>query len=346
MLARVGLRAGNDMAEVGRGMADLGDREARLAFLDTLRAVVGPGGQRVSALDRLYLAADLPLLIVWGDCDPIIPVGHGRRAHEAVPGSEMLEIAGAGHFPQLDDPAGFVTAVNRFIAAREPWSYDPARVRELMLAGSGRSVGSSRWRESPSTPRTPTSSAGARTATARPSDGVLEVDLRRPKEMGGEGDGTNPEQLFAVGYAACFESALGAVARRQKLEVDDVAIDSSVSLIPTEERGFKLGVELDVTLPSVTDSEQAVALVRAAHERLPVLQRHPRQRRRAPDGQRRRGRARVSQDDDDWVGTPPEGHYTRDRAKPEFWRSQRPPALIAGLIGIVVLILIIVILLG
>ena len=76
------------------------------------------------------------------------------------------------------------------------------------------------------------------------SDGALEVDLRRPKEMGGEGDGTNPEQLFAVGYAACFESALGAVARRQKLEVDDVAIDSSVSLIPTEERGFKLAVEL------------------------------------------------------------------------------------------------------
>ena len=136
VLARVGLRAGNDMAEVGRGMADLGDREARLAFLDTLRAVVGPGGQRVSALDRLYLAADLPLLIVWGDCDPIIPVGHGRRAHDAVPGSEMLEIEGAGHFPQLDDPAGFVAAVNRFIATREPWSYDPARVRELMLAGS------------------------------------------------------------------------------------------------------------------------------------------------------------------------------------------------------------------
>jgi lipoyl-dependent peroxiredoxin len=97
------------------------------------------------------------------------------------------------------------------------------------------------------------------------SDGALEVDLRRPKEMGGEGDGTNPEQLFAVGYAACFEGALGAVARREKLEVDDVAIDSSVSLIPIEERRYKLGVELAVTLPSVTDTEQAVALVRAAH---------------------------------------------------------------------------------
>jgi Ohr subfamily peroxiredoxin len=96
-------------------------------------------------------------------------------------------------------------------------------------------------------------------------DGALEVDLRRPKEMGGEGGGTNPEQLFAVGYAACFESALGAVARRQKVEVADVAVDSSVSLIPTEERGFKLGVELTVTLPSVEDREQAVALVQAAH---------------------------------------------------------------------------------
>ena len=97
------------------------------------------------------------------------------------------------------------------------------------------------------------------------SDGALEVDLRRPKEMGGEGDGTNPEQLFAVGYAACFEGALGAVARREKLEVDDDAIDSSVSLIPLAERRFKLAVELAVTLPSVTDTEQAVALVLAAH---------------------------------------------------------------------------------
>ena len=97
------------------------------------------------------------------------------------------------------------------------------------------------------------------------SDGALEVDLRRPTEMGGEGGGTNPEQLFAVGYAACFESALGAVARRQKIEVDDVAVESSVSLVPTEERSFNLAVELAVTLPSISDTEQAVALVLAAH---------------------------------------------------------------------------------
>jgi Ohr subfamily peroxiredoxin len=101
------------------------------------------------------------------------------------------------------------------------------------------------------------------------SDGALDVQLRTPKEMGGEGDGTNPEQLFAVGYAACFESALGVVARREQVEVGDVSIDSRVSLLPTEERGFKLAVELDVTLPEVQDPEQAVGLVAAAHQVCP-----------------------------------------------------------------------------
>ncbi len=103
----------------------------------------------------------------------------------------------------------------------------------------------------------------------RTSDGMLEVDLRVPAELGGDGGGTNPEELFAVGFAACFESALGAVARRRKLEGGDVEIDSKVTLYPTEERGFRLGVELDVTLPSIEDDEIAVDLVRAAHEVCP-----------------------------------------------------------------------------
>jgi lipoyl-dependent peroxiredoxin len=103
----------------------------------------------------------------------------------------------------------------------------------------------------------------------RTSDGALEVDLRPPVESGGEGGGTNPEQLFAVGYASCFESALGAVARRQRIDAGDVAIDSQVSLIPTEDRRFVLAVVLDVTLPSIEDSEQAVALVEAAHQVCP-----------------------------------------------------------------------------
>jgi lipoyl-dependent peroxiredoxin len=103
----------------------------------------------------------------------------------------------------------------------------------------------------------------------RTSDGVLEVDLRLPPELGGEGGGTNPEELFAVGYAACFESALGVVARRRKLEAGDVEIDSRVTLSPTEDRGFQLGVDLDVRLPSVEDLEAAAELVRAADKVCP-----------------------------------------------------------------------------
>ena len=97
------------------------------------------------------------------------------------------------------------------------------------------------------------------------SDGSLVVDLRLPPELGGEGGGTNPEQLFAIGFAACFESALGVVARRRKLESADVAIDSRVMLLPTEERGFKLAAELDVRMPSIDHPDDAVELVRAAH---------------------------------------------------------------------------------
>jgi Ohr subfamily peroxiredoxin len=99
----------------------------------------------------------------------------------------------------------------------------------------------------------------------RSSDGMLEVDLRIPSEMGGPGGGTNPEELFAVGYAACFEGALGVVGRRAKADVSDAAIDSKVSLSPDGKGGFGLGVELDVTLPSISDADVAVDVVRAAH---------------------------------------------------------------------------------
>jgi lipoyl-dependent peroxiredoxin len=103
----------------------------------------------------------------------------------------------------------------------------------------------------------------------RSSDGELEVDLRIPSEMGGPGGATNPEELFAVGYAACFEGALGVVARRLKAEPGDVAIDSEVSLAPDGKGGFVLGVALNVTLPGVADQASAVEIVRAAHEVCP-----------------------------------------------------------------------------
>jgi Ohr subfamily peroxiredoxin len=87
--------------------------------------------------------------------------------------------------------------------------------------------------------------------------------------MGGGGGGTNPEQLFAIGYAACFEGALGVVGRRERVELGAVAIDSEVSLISTENRGFNVSVVLDVSLPGISDSERAVSIVAAAHEVCP-----------------------------------------------------------------------------
>ena len=115
-----------------------------------------------------------------------------------------------------------------------------------------------------------TATDGGRNGHTRTDDGKVDFELSMPESLGGPGgEGTNPEQLFAAGYAACFEGALGVAARRDRLEVGDVAIDSSVSLLPTEERTFRLGVELHVTLPSVPDSDQAVALVRAAHRICP-----------------------------------------------------------------------------
>jgi Ohr subfamily peroxiredoxin len=102
----------------------------------------------------------------------------------------------------------------------------------------------------------------------RSSDGALEVDLRLPAEMGGEGGGTNPEQLFAVGYAACFEGAIGVVGKRLHAEVGDVEIDSEVALTTNDERGFNIAVELHVELPSV-GNDDAVEIVREAHKVCP-----------------------------------------------------------------------------
>jgi lipoyl-dependent peroxiredoxin len=116
-----------------------------------------------------------------------------------------------------------------------------------------------------------TVTGGRANGHGKTSDGILEVQLRLPKEMDPNATevGTNPEQLFAVGYAACFEGALGVVGRREHEEVGDVSIDSSVSLLPIQGGGFQLAVELAVTLPQVTDPEKAKALVAAAHQVCP-----------------------------------------------------------------------------
>src|SRR5689334_24118900 len=93
-----------------------------------------------------------------------------------------------------------------------------------------------------------TVTGGRANGHGRTTDGALDVQLRSPKEMGGEGDGTNPEQLFAVGYAACFEGALGVIGRREHAEVGDVSIDTRVSRVPTEDRVLPIAVALTAVL--------------------------------------------------------------------------------------------------
>ncbi|MCZ0729993.1 organic hydroperoxide resistance protein [Mycolicibacterium iranicum] len=100
------------------------------------------------------------------------------------------------------------------------------------------------------------------------SDGKVDVALSIPKEMGGSGEGTNPEQLFAVGYAACFHSALRLVARQQKADVSDSAVGAKVILGSTDSGAFGLAVELEITLPNV-DHDTAQGLAEAAHQVCP-----------------------------------------------------------------------------
>ncbi len=135
VLGRLGLRAGTDIEEMARGHATLADGETRAAFVHTLRSVVEPGGQRVNASNRLYLAKYLPLLLVWGEHDSLIPVSHGLAAHAQLPGSRLEVFADSGHFPQLDEPERFLDVLIDFIDSTQPAALDADGWRELLSAG-------------------------------------------------------------------------------------------------------------------------------------------------------------------------------------------------------------------
>jgi len=123
-IGAIGFRPNADLAEVARGYATLRDSERRKAFLATLRSVVDMEGQRVAALDRLYLAETLPLLIVWGENDPIIPVEHGREAHAQIPSSRLEVFEDTGHVPMLERPGRFIAVLQRFLAETDPAQFD------------------------------------------------------------------------------------------------------------------------------------------------------------------------------------------------------------------------------
>jgi len=118
--------------EMWRAYRSLTQQENRRAFVRTMRAVIDPGGQSVSAMSRLYLAAHMPTLIVWGEQDRIIPVSHAYQAHEAIPGSRLEVMPGVGHFPHVEEPVHFVEILRDFLETTEPGSFTLEERRELL----------------------------------------------------------------------------------------------------------------------------------------------------------------------------------------------------------------------
>ena len=124
-----------EAVEMWRSYQSLTDGEARRAFVRTMRSVIDPGGQSVSAADRLYLTAQMPTLIVWGDRDGIIPLEHAYLAHEAIPNSRLEVMEGLGHYPHAEDPVRFVEILRDFLDTTEPSKFDPEGLLDMMRRG-------------------------------------------------------------------------------------------------------------------------------------------------------------------------------------------------------------------
>jgi pimeloyl-ACP methyl ester carboxylesterase len=134
-LWRLGLQPGTDVEEIGRAYSLLADRSARNAFLHTLRSVVDPQGQRVTALDRTGVAHRFPSLIVWGERDRVVPVQHGRDFHQLVPHTYLALFERAGHFPHRDGPRRFVAVIDRFLA--RGWQLEDPAAADSAAAAIG-----------------------------------------------------------------------------------------------------------------------------------------------------------------------------------------------------------------
>ena len=132
VLRRTGWRPGSTLAEIWRSYTTLTTREGQQAFVHTVRSVIDPAGQRVSALDRLYLARAVPSLIVWGSRDRVIPVDHAHAAHAGMPGSRLEILADAGHFLPFENPTWFNGVLLDFLDTTEPALVTSDDIRELL----------------------------------------------------------------------------------------------------------------------------------------------------------------------------------------------------------------------
>src|SRR3954464_8114766 len=127
-----GWRQVRDLAEAGEALLALKDVEARRAFLRTLRGVVDARGQAVTALDRIYLADAIPILVIWGSRDPIVPAEHAQTVRALVPTARVEVFEGAGHWPHLDDPDRFCDVLLDFLASTIPARHDRDSWRALL----------------------------------------------------------------------------------------------------------------------------------------------------------------------------------------------------------------------
>jgi len=122
--------------EMWRSFVSLTEPSSRQAFIRTMRAVIDPGGQSVSAMDRLYLAANMPTLIIWGERDRVIPLIHAYEAHEALPNSRLEIMDGVGHYPHVEEPYRFVQILRDFLGTTQPSSFTPEGLRDQLLRGT------------------------------------------------------------------------------------------------------------------------------------------------------------------------------------------------------------------
>jgi pimeloyl-ACP methyl ester carboxylesterase len=134
-LTRFGVLDRNDVEDVAVIWEGLRDEATRKAFLRTLRAVIDVRGQAVTSHDRLYLASDVPVLLIWGDRDPMVPVSHAARACEALPHAQLSIVPHSGHMPHRSAPEAFASAVRTFVAGTEPAKHDAELVRDMLVAG-------------------------------------------------------------------------------------------------------------------------------------------------------------------------------------------------------------------
>ena len=173
-LRGLGLMSATDAEEVWRSYVTLGDAEMRRAFVTTIRTVVDPGGQTVSGLERMQSRTGIPIMIVWGSRDRLIPVAHGVHASEALSGARLEIFEGAGHFPHLEQPERFEALLRDFVATSHP-----ARV---LLGEPGGVVETSADATSPGP--TEASAVAQPTEVAQPTQLAVDAEPAKPAEFG------------------------------------------------------------------------------------------------------------------------------------------------------------------